>query len=298
MSPATSAIALKNGESEVTLCPGTGAAIARFTWKGREILRRASDEAVANGLVRQMGSYPLVPYSNRIGHAMLLAGNESFTLRPNFAPEPHAVHGFAWQRAWQVRKQGADFAELHLTHAPDADWPFACEAGQNVRLNANALDVSLSVTNTDHRPMPAGLGFHPYFPINERTRLQSEWRGMWTMDGESLPVERVPPPAHADFRKLRTVTGWKIDNCFVDWQRHAVLDVGTHQVHIQASEACRHIVVYAPNDGRNFIALEPVTNINNAFALAHRGVAHTGTRLLAPGESFAITMTISVNDHA
>ena len=67
---------------------------------------------------------------------------------------------------------------------------------------------------------------------------------------------------------------------------------------IDASEACRQIVVFAPNDGRNFIALEPVTNINNAFALAAKGVADTGVRMLASGESFEISMTITASGHA
>lgn len=285
---------LRNNDSEITLCPDIGASIARYTWREHDILRRASDQAIADRLARQMGVYPLMPYSNRIGHARLIAGDETFQLRPNFSQEPHAVHGFGWQREWQVVEQHADSATLLLTHEPDVDWPFRCESTQRVQLTANALTLSLAVKNTDTRPMPVGLGFHPYFPLNSGTRLKSEWRGMWQMDQESLPTRLVDAPAAADFRALRDVAGWKIDNCFTDWQRRAVLDHGTHRVTIEASDACRSIVVYAPNDGRNFIALEPVTNINNAFALAARGVADTGIVTLAPGASFDIWMSIHV----
>jgi aldose 1-epimerase len=289
---------LRNGESEVTLCPEIGAAIARHTWHGHDILRRASDAAIADRLVRQMGVYPLMPYSNRIGHARLIAGDETFQLRPNFSQEPHAVHGFGWQRAWQIVDHGPTTATLFLTHEPDSDWPFRCESTQHVALTADALTITLAVKNTDTRTMPVGLGFHPYFPLNSGTRLQSEWRGMWQMDAESLPAAWVNVPAVADFRALRDVHGWKVDNCFTDWQRHAILDHGTHRVAIEASDACRNIVVYAPNDGRQFIALEPVTNINNAFALAAQGVANTGARMLAPGASFDVSMSITVTGNA
>ena len=298
MADATMIVQLQNGDSQLTLCPEIGAAIARFTWKGHDILRRAPDTAINERLVRQMGVYPLVPYSNRIGQAKLIVGDQTFSLRPNFMQEPHAIHGFGWQRVWQVVKRTADSAELHLGHSPDVDWPFACEARQTIRLSANSLQVNLSVKNNDKRPMPAGLGFHPYFPLTADTHLQSDWKGMWKMGADSLPTELGPVPPEADYSQLRPVAGWKVDHCFTGWGRRAVLDYPTHRMQIEASDACRQIVVFAPNDGRNFIALEPVTNINNAFALAAKGVADTGTRILAAGESFEISMSITLSGRA
>ena len=291
-------VQLQNGESRVTLCPETGAAIARFTWKGHDILRPAPDKAIAEKLIRQMGSYPLVPYSNRIGLAKLIVGDQAFSLRPNFPPGPHAIHGFGWQRAWQVVKRNAESAELHLRHEPDTDWPFACEATQHLRLGTNALHLSLAVKNTDKRAMPAGLGFHPFFPLTPDTHLQTDWRGMWQMGDDSLPTMLGPVPMEADFSQLRPVSNWKVDHCFTSWNRRAVLDYPTHRMQLDASEACRQIVVFAPNDGRNFIALEPVTNINNAFALAAKGVSESGMRMLAANERFEISMSITLSGRA
>ena len=111
----------------------------------------------------------------------------------------------------------------------------------------------------------------------------------------SLPVA-VPP--EADFSQLRPATNWKVDNCFTGWGRRAVLDYPTHRVQIDASEACHQIVVFAPNDGRNFIALEPVTHINNAFALAAKGVADTGMRMLASAASLEMSMSIGLTGRA
>jgi aldose 1-epimerase len=290
-------LSLKSGDSEVILCPEVGAAIARYTWREHDMLRRAPDAAISAGLVRQMGVYPLVPYSNRIGQATLIVGDQMYSLRPNFSQEPHAVHGFGWQRAWQVINRHEDSAELHLKHDPDIDWPFACEATQVAELTPHSLKLTLSVKNADARPMPAGLGFHPYFPLDAKTRLQSAWNGVWKMGADSLPTELSPVPTDANFSASRSLADWKVDNCFTGWNRCAVLDYATHRVQMTASDACCNIVVYAPNDGRNFIALEPVTNINNAFALYAQGVANTGARMLARGESFEISMSISVTDY-
>ncbi len=298
MATVMSELQLDVGDSRVTLCPDVGGSIARFTWKGCDILRRAPDAAIRERLVRQMGMYPLVPYSNRIGQARLMVGDQSIALRANFPPESHAIHGFGWQRSWQVVNCSSHSAELQLKHRPDADWPFAFEATQFVQLTTNVLKLELCVANSDAHPMPAGLGFHPYFPLTPGTQLQADWKGRWKMSADSLPteLERVAP--EADFSRWRPATGWKVDHCFIGWGRHATLDYQTHRMQLDASDACRQIVVYAPDDGRHFIALEPVTNINNAFALAANGVADTGMRMLAPGNSFSISMSITLSGHA
>ena len=290
----TNPLTLNNGDSQVLLCPNIGASIARYTWRGHSVLRPAPDEAIAQGLVRQMGVYPLVPYSNRIAQGQLLVGNKAYALRPNFPPEPHAIHGFGWQREWKVAASSADSAHLKLKHLPDVDWPFACEAAQHIQLLPDGLSLTLSVCNLDDAPMPAGLGFHPYFPAPPGTKLQADWKGMWKMGADSLPTELAGVPPSADFSRLRSIDGWKIDNCFTGWGRRAILEYPTYRMTLDASADCRQIVCYAPNDGRNFIALEPVSNINNAFALAAKGVGDTGMRMLGRGDSVEVSMMISL----
>lgn len=287
-------ITLKNVDSEVLLCPDIGAAIARYTWCGHAVLRPTPDDAIAQGLVRQMGSYPLMPYSNRIAHGKFLVGEKSYSLRANFAPSPHATHGFGWQRAWAVATTTDHSVALILKHAPDIDWPFACEAKQQIELLDNSLRLTLSVVNLDNAPMPAGLGFHPFFPTVPTAKLQAEWKGMWKMGEDLIPTEWINPPSGADFSQMRAVEGWKIDNCFTGWARRAVLEYPTHRMTMTASAHCQQIVCYAPNDGRHFIALEPVSNINNAFNLAAKGVANTGMQMLGRGDSMEVSMTISM----
>ena len=286
---------LQNTDCQVTLCPDVGGTIARFSWRGHEILRPAPDTAIHERLVRQMGCYPLIPFSNRVGHAELIVGEQHYRLRANDQPELHALHGFGWQRAWHVTSHTGDAVELSLTHTPDVDWPFACDALQGMRLIDNTLTLRLRVRNTDKRPMPAGIGFHPYFPINRDTTLQTRWKGMWQMGADSLPAELVAVPPEADFSQSRPIDLWKVDNCFTGWNRRAVLDYPTHRVQLDASSGCRQIVCFSPGDGRRFIALEPVTNINNAFALAAKGVADTGMQMLAAGKTLAVSLSIAVS---
>ncbi len=290
--PGSECVELRAGDSTVTICPQLGGTIARYGWRDRPIFRPASDEAIAQGLVRQMASYPLVPYSNRIGNAELLFQKQKYLLRANAPPEHHALHGFGWQRVWEVHMQSAHAVELRLRHSPDEDWPFACEAKQIIRLQGDVLQLRLALRNTGEKPMPAGLGFHPYFPLDADTQLQASWKSIWEMGADKLPTTRTALSPQIDFRRARALAGWQVDNCFAGWDRHAVLSYRRHTVQIDATADCRYLICYAPNDGRNFIALEPVTHANNAFAMEARGVSDTGMRTLQPGETLEIGMSI------
>lgn len=290
----TGAIELVAGASRLLVCPGVGGSIARFSWRDADILRPAPQAAIAAADVRQMACYPLVPYSNRIGGARLPFAGEAFALAPNFPPEPHAIHGVGWRRAWAVTAQAQAQLQLALAHEPDADWPFRFEARQTLSLGEGRLTAALALKNTDARAMPAGLGFHPFFPRVPGLALETQWQGAWRTGSDKLPTEWEPLPAEADFRRARPIGDWTVDRCFTGWNRLARLDYPDRRVAISASAALERMVCYVPGGGRDFLALEPVSHVNNAFALAARGVADTGMRVLAPGESMQASMTIAV----
>lgn len=283
---------LAAGDLRAAIAPGIGGAIASLRWKGIDLLRPTPAEAIAEKRVRLMACYPLVPYSNRIGHGRLRVGPRTYGLRPNFAPEPHAIHGVGWQRAWRVAESDSSSAVLALSQAPDADWPFRFTARQSFALDGSGLIASLEILNEDDAAFPAGLGFHPFFPAPKGTRLRTRWDGWWVLDDLKLPVSRGPVPPEADFSAGRAIDGWKVDNPFYGWRREATLEYATHATRLSASEALDHAVAFAPGDGREFLALEPVSHTIDAFRLAADGVAGTGARMLAPGETWRVSMTI------
>ena len=59
----------------------------------------------------------------------------------------------------------------------------------------------------------------------------------------------------------------------------------------------KHLVVFT-NDTRDFVAIEPVSHVNNAMNLLNAGKGYQaqdlGLRVLQPGESMTIDMSIQV----
>ena len=110
----TSSIELRAGELHLTLAPQVGGSIARFySQRGdqqQQWLRAADTLDPAKPWT--MGSFPLVPYANRIRDGRSSFGPRALHLAANYPDSKHAIHGTAWQQPWQVLTQGTDHATL------------------------------------------------------------------------------------------------------------------------------------------------------------------------------------------
>jgi aldose 1-epimerase len=286
----TSTIELSCDALRCEIAPGLGGAVAGLWLNNIPVLRCAPAAALTS--VRQAGSYPLVPFSNRVGHATLKWAGTSHPLVQNTGFEPHAIHGVGWLRPWQVLEADAQFALLSYEHKPDDAWPFAFDTSQAFRLSANALELTLSITNQSAVAAPAGLGWHPYFVKRARSRISFEATGRWEMNEEKLPTHRVPANGlDADCALL------DIDHCFDGWP--GLVHLRDDVLHTRITSNLNRLVVFT-NDTRDFVAIEPVSHVNNALNLmtsSGASSAELGVRVLQPGESMSATMSIHV-EHA
>jgi aldose 1-epimerase len=277
-----SPIDMHAGELRLALRPDLGGSIAGL-WLGELPVMRCADPA-AMASARDSASYPLVPYSNRLGYRRFQWQGQTHTTAANFPDMPHSLHGVAWQRAWTVVSQGDGEAVLGYEHQPDADWPFAFSVHQRFQLSPQALRVEMEVRNEAPHPAPVGLGWHPYFPKRQRSRLHVEISERWEAGDTKLPTRRVPQPgidadvAHLDF-----------DHCFDGWTGAA--RIRDEQLSLRLSASLDRLVVYTPPH-EAFFAVEPVSHVNNAINMAEP-VQH-GLRVVAPGQSTSAWMELQV----
>jgi aldose 1-epimerase len=298
----TDALSLAAGSAQVELSPEAGGAIAAFTYRNVDVLRPTSREARERGDVRAHACYPLVPYSNRIAHARVkFAGSES-ALEKNFGDHPHSIHGVGWQRPWRVVARDEATALIALDHTTKGEeagaWPWPFRATQWFGLQTDdrgaTLTAKLAIANTGSAAFPFGLGFHPFFPRTAATALDFEAVSVWENDDTQIPVRKVAVPAGWRRGILSAQNSRGIDNVFTEWSGVATLaDPGRpFDTRLAADGAAGFVVVYAPH-ARDFVAVEPVTHMTDAFNRAERGESGTGSRILAAGAGFSCTMQIS-----
>jgi aldose 1-epimerase len=280
----TAPLQLQHGDLRLALRPDLGGCIAGLWLDGIPVMRStAPDEALPSA--RLAASYPLLPYSNRLGFRRFRWRGAEYSTQPNFDNSPHSVHGLGWQRAWHTDVQREHEVVLSLKHPGDAHWPFAFEARQAFALGSDHLQCGLRITNTAAQPQPVGLGWHPYFPKRQRSRLHIELSQRWENDANELPTRAVEQ-AGID----GDVAYMSFDNCFAGWPGHARLR--DEKLALRLSSNLPYLVVFTPPQ-RNYYCVEPVSHVSNAIHMADPA-AH-GLRTLAPGESFEAWMKLEVS---
>ncbi len=281
-------LALVANQFRCNIVPDLGACIAGLWFDGMAVLR--SPDAALLASARQSGSYPLVPFSNRIGHASLSWNGTNHPLVKNFGDEPHAIHGVGWQRPWEVLEANERFALLSYQHKPDGAWPFSFDTSQAFRLSDHELVMTLSITNQSADAAPVGLGWHPFFVKRPGSHVSFEAAGRWEMDALKLPTHRTESSGIDEDCAVLNV-----DHCYDGW--NGVLHLRDNQLHTRISSNLERLVVFT-NPAQACIAIEPVSHVNNAISLMERGVASAealGLRVLQPGESMSCEMSIHVD---
>ena len=167
------------------------------------------------------GSYPMVPYAGRVRNGWFRFRGRRFDL-PMKLP-PHAIHGTVLDRPW------ARLDDRTITTDLGPDWPFAGKAVQTFDLEAGRLTNRLELHADE--PMPASLGWHPWFRRRPRPaasaashasagdlapgelELDLDAGAMYRRDAEGITTTDlvVPPPPGP----------W--DDCFTDLRRPPVL---------------------------------------------------------------------------
>ena len=278
---------LRHDGFRLTLRPDLGGCIAGFWLDDLPVLR--STPADQLDTVRNCASYPLAPFSNRIGQARFQWQGKSYGLATNFLPEAHAIHGVAWQRPWHVKHANASSAVLTYSHQPDASWPFAFDCIQTMRLSGTGLAMELSITNRHSAVVPVGGGWHPYFVKRPGSHVSFQATGRWEMGLDKLPTERRASPG------LDTsCASLDVDHCF-DGCKGSV-ELRDELLNIRIASGLEHLVVFT-QPSRDFVAIEPVSHVNNAINMS-LDPASLGLVILEPSQTWSALMTIDVERNA
>jgi aldose 1-epimerase len=283
---------LQNGRDRCEIYPAIGGSIGRWSVGDQDMLRVASPDAIDAGDPLGMATFPLVPYSNRIGDAHFSWGGKPVDLAPNFRPEPHAIHGVGWKRCWAVAAHTNQSATLHLSHDADPHWHWPFDAEQEITLGDGVLTLTLRATNRADVAVPLAFGHHPYFD-QRHASLHFAAEAVWMSGQDSLPTNAVKPQGQFDFEAAGDVSGRNVDHCYSGINGAAEIRWADRPLRLQISSSPQlpAAVVYVPEGGDAF-CFEPVPHINNALNLPGQTPAMP---ILQPGETTETTITFQVS---
>jgi aldose 1-epimerase len=127
----------------------------------------------------------------------------------------------------------------------------------------------MTIENLESRPVPAGLGLHPFFTRDADTELACRVEGVWRADADVLPIDRIAVPPEWSFADSRPLDDVVLDNCFDGWDGRAAIRWPRRGLGLtlEATEPFRHLVIYVPK-GRPHFCVEPASHANGAVARA------------------------------
>lgn len=293
-----SIIRLQTSGSTLDIAPELGGSIVNFhiniNGELRPIIRQVNNPKSA----LDCGSFPLVPFSNRIRNGKFIWNNREIQLPVNMPPIPHTIHGSGWQQPWQVVAQSDTTLSIeYQNQCPH--WPFDFVATQIFELEDHTLTVRSTLKNLSDETMPAGSGAHPYFTRTPKTKVTCDLPQMWAVDDQCLPTDITPSVFAASENNTININDHVLDNVFMnvnaetsapalivwpEWQIQAAL---------RASDNCRFMVIYSP-EKESFFCLEPVTHCTDAFNRYQAGETDTGIQILQPQATLKTEMQIAV----
>src|SRR4051794_6022305 len=162
-------VRLAAGKLRLELSPSIGGSISAFEWLDHNCLQpilRKCNSPLQN--VLDAGSFPLVPFVNRIRGGQFTFRGRIVRLAPNMPGDQSPLHGQGWLSPWTVEHANEATAVLSFRHEA-GEWPWAYAARQEFALDGGGLSLTLICRNTSAEPMPCGLGQHPYFPCGAET---------------------------------------------------------------------------------------------------------------------------------
>lgn len=265
MDGADARVTLRAAHVEAILDPAAGGRIATL---------RVDDLALLvterNGPL-SWGAYPMVPWAGRLRDGTFEFAGEVHLMARTMPP--HAIHGTTWDRPWRVTAAGPSEATLEIGLAPD--WPLGGRAIHRVAVHPDRLTATLEVHAAD-RPMPAIVGWHPWFPRQLArggpVELDLRAAGMLIRGPDGLPTGTIIPPPPGPW-----------DDTFVDLAAAPVVRwPGAIEVAVQADVP--FWVIYTEH--QSGICVEPQTGPPN-------GLATGACFLVQPGRPLIASMTLA-----
>jgi galactose mutarotase-like enzyme len=280
-----------------------------------------------------LGGAILLPYANRIPGTLSPDRRTIATRVPggtvhlpanggHWKPggELYAIHGLMLAaRMDEVRRAATDQEDRATAtfHAGDfgGRWISQTDVRCESVLRSDSFTLTVTATNAGsdpRRPLPMGIGWHPYFMLpsgrREQARLHLPAHRRVLVNEDGLPTGEVVPVAGSlfDFSAPggRPLGALPLDDCFVDLDRSPDGAVTTELIDpaaayglriVAASPSIQAVQIYGPPDAP-FLAIEPQLNWADPFGGQWGPEVETGMALLDPGVSvvYSVRLELSV----
>jgi aldose 1-epimerase len=254
-----------------------GGRLSSLVLAGRErLISRPGPEVLLQSV--GWGSFLMAPFVGRLLHGLVEWRGRTVQIPQNWGG--HAIHGATFDVEWDVA--AASPQALTLTCPLGGDrWPFRGLVSQRLAMEPGRLSLEAEIFAEE--PMPAALGWHPWFDRGDgEVWVQVAGDRVLCSDGELIPTgELMAVDGPGDLREGAMLGDRRIDQLYASVAAPIVLRWPDLELQMEFEAPLIHATVYTP---ANAVCLEPVTAWPDSIRLAGFGCAGTGLAELEAGQ--------------
>jgi aldose 1-epimerase len=250
---------LAAGEVRVSVDIAHGTRLASLVLGGRE--RIVGPPVPPDGSIR-WGCFLMAPWPGRLADGRL--SWEGRVLQLPRTHGRHAIHGLLHERVWTVTASTSTALTTEIELRP-AGWPFDGRVRQTI--SAEPAGVLLEAEIEADEPMPAALGWHPWFDRGETDpHVKVAADEVLAVRGMIPTGARLPVAGRTDLRAGPPLGRRRLDHAYPVVRSPAVVTWPDLELRLEFEPPLTTVVVHTP--ARAF-CVEPQTAWPNA--LGQRG---------------------------
>ncbi|MEZ5043937.1 MAG: aldose 1-epimerase [Saprospiraceae bacterium] len=246
----------------------------------------------------------LFPFPNRLKHGTYHWEDHIYQFPINDEQTGNALHGHGMEKPFRytqlsIEKDKALVECSFKNQGDDPAYPFRYSINVSYEISIHhSFVIQLTFQNLHTRPIPVGIGWHPYFKLDEEgvnnLNLQLPPCEMIGIDPQMIPTGKRY--AYDRFEQKRPIQVEVLDNCFAlinpENKASVSLSNGKKELHYWQETGERkfnYLQVFTPPH-RQSIALEPMTCNIDAFN------NESGLVTLHPGERISTRCGVSLRE--
>lgn len=257
------------------------------------------------------GTPLLFPFPGRIGGAQFDFEGKTYEL-PENGSGGNAIHGFVFDKPWQITFQSKDAIEAEFQGSVDAPetlpvWPSDYKISVRYQVKGQKLLMRAICSNEGEANMPFGFGTHAYFRLPlaegsavEETIVHVPVDAVWALENMLPRGEPCDLGGDAAMREGLRLGEREFDTVYntLTTSDEIVTELkdpaSGRRLQQTTDDAMRCCVIYTPGH-REAICLEPYTCVPDAVRLTEEGQS-VGLKILAPGEAWQTEIDLAVID--
>lgn len=268
---------------------GQGASLQELTLSGKQLIVDLAPLKYADTYASSI----LFPFANRIKDGQYQFEGTNYQLETNQKEENNALHGLVYNKTFEIVESTSSTNEAYvsLKYIEDTKtigFPFTYEISVSYRFTNDSLTLGVIVKNTDIKPFPFTLGWHPYFLSANlfESSLVFKSDEKFVLGDRNITTGSEPFNHEGSFQ----IQDKSLDDCWNLDSNAIGFHTPDYRFVIESSDVNNFLQVYTPPK-ENTIAIEPTTGISNSFN------NQIGLKTLNPGETYRIDWNLKLTDN-